>query len=278
MKRQKTCESSSCLQIQSNKLLLDVISFFHLNPVQPPENLLHAVCKCLARIPYENLTKIISCYSCPGAEKTLRYPDLLFSDFLQHGTGGTCFSLTASAIALFRALDLQAQPILADRFYGPDTHCALLVSLADHTYLVDPGFMLHDPLNITTEQTQTVNRGFSDIVLEPQSGTKFLSLSTCRNNQKKYRLTYKMSPVDESEFRRAWERSFGWDMMNYPVLSFHNNDHHIYLQGNILKVQSSARTEFHDLRSDQLINCIRTNFRITPITVKKALHKIKWAI
>src|SRR5262245_52752458 len=76
---------------------------------------LAAVVAAFARLPYENLTKIIRWREAGSAARARRTPGQVLADHWQWGAGGTCFSLTAALLHLVRAAGWDAQPILADR-------------------------------------------------------------------------------------------------------------------------------------------------------------------
>jgi len=75
-----------------------------------------------------------------------RLPREVLDDHRDFGTGGTCFSLTAALLHLIRALGYDAEPILADRRYGQNTHCALLLWIDGRPHLLDPGYLILDPV------------------------------------------------------------------------------------------------------------------------------------
>jgi arylamine N-acetyltransferase len=213
--------------------------------------LLSKLCQAFSGIPYENLTKIIKSDTVisPGSAK--RFPTEVIRDYLHYGTGGTCFSLTAAFIAIFNALGIEAHPILADRHYGTDTHCALVLLQETDLLLLDPGFLIHKPIRLPTTIPVTIATGFNTIELGPHEAGRKVDLLTIVNNNRRLRLTYKVSPVDGPTFGRAWERSFAWEMMTYPVLTRCSSGTHHYLQGNILRIRDNTRTTKRTLSSDE---------------------------
>jgi arylamine N-acetyltransferase len=93
--------------------------------------LINEIANAFSKIPYENLTKIIKSDGVITPRSAMRYPDELLSDYLKWRTGGTCFSLTAATIAVYNAVGIEAHPVLADRHYGPDTHCGLVIVIPE---------------------------------------------------------------------------------------------------------------------------------------------------
>ena len=132
--------------------------------------------------------------------------------------GSIVISLTLALSELIRGMGYEAQYILADRSYGQDTHCALIVWIENEPHLLDPGFLILRPIPLPSGSERKIETGFNSIILaKPEEDANRVSLHTVRKNNKIYRLTYKTSPVDIGEFCKAWDASFHWDMMKYPL-------------------------------------------------------------
>ncbi len=106
---------------------------------------LETVAKAFSTIPYENLTKIIN-WASSGRTVAKRLPRDVISAHVEQGAGGTCFSLTAALLHILRSLGWRAEPILADRHYGQNTHCALVVWVDGTPHLLDPGYLIVKPI------------------------------------------------------------------------------------------------------------------------------------
>src|SRR5579862_4890429 len=109
--------------------LRDFLCANNIDPSRAPIELLTDVASAFSRLPFENLTKIIKDAEAGRVEEARRTPGEVLEDHWTLGTGGTCFALTSTMLHLVRALGFQAEPILADRSYGADTHSAFLVWL-----------------------------------------------------------------------------------------------------------------------------------------------------
>lgn len=228
--------SHPCLTIQDESTARRFLSFGGIKPeVESGDRLLAKLCLVFSSIPFENLTKIIKSHRVISAASAIRKPDELIGDFLDYGTGGTCFSLTAACTAMVRFLGFEAAPILADRHYGTDTHSALLIFQGSDLFLLDPGYLIHEPCRLPVNSALTVKRDFNDLELVPRAGGKMVDLYTLAGRSRKLRLTYKVSPLDGSSYSRAWKRSFSWEMMTYPVLTRCYQGEHQYLQDNLLR-------------------------------------------
>jgi arylamine N-acetyltransferase len=215
----------------SQQVLQKFLTRFGISLYENPESLLYRVADAFSTIPYENLTKIIKSDAMVNSSSAMRYPDELISDYLKWGTGGTCFSLTASVIAIYNALGIESHPVLADRYYGPDTHCGLIIVKPEGLLLLDPGYLLFTPVLLPRNHPVTIRTGFNSIELVPLDNGEKVQFFTIVKGNRKMRLVYKIKPVDALTFACAWEQSFKWEMMTYPVLTRITAGEHQYLQG-----------------------------------------------
>jgi arylamine N-acetyltransferase len=254
------------------------VRFLRVSQIDPRidrgDALLAKLCAVFSRIPYENLTKIIKSdmVISPGSAK--RLPDEVIEGYLRYGTGGTCFSLTAAFIAILNALDIEAHPVLGDRHYGTDTHCALVFSQDADLFLLDPGYLINKPTRLPTVNPVTFSTGFNTIELRPHEGGRKVDLVTILNNDRRYRLTYKITPVDGPTFGKAWERSFAWEMMTYPVLTRYSNGIHHYLQGNMLRIRVNERATKHVLSPDEEYDFISKTLGINKRIITQAFSVV----
>ncbi len=248
---------------------------FDIQPSGFPAQLLRDVVAAFAILPYENITKIIKRAECGTPEKSRRYPEEVISDHISWGTGGTCFSLTSALRHLVRSIGFEAEYILADRRYGQDTHCALLLWVNGVPHLLDPGFLIVDPLWLSGRAELEIETGFNRIVLTPEERGNRISLSTVRQNLRAYRLTYKTSPVNDGEFFKAWDASFDWDMMKYPLLTRMAASGQVYLRGSRLQISNADSVERREIKREDLIAQISMEFRIHPAVVARAISTWK---
>jgi arylamine N-acetyltransferase len=255
-------------------ILAEFTSHFHIQPNGSPRDLLRGVVTAFACLPYENITKIIKHAEAGSPEKSRRYPGEVITNHIDWGSGGTCFSLTSALLHLVRSLGWKAEYILADRRYGLDTHCALLVWIDDVPHLLDPGFLIVDPIPVSSAE-QGVETGFNRLILAPEGRDDRISLSTVRQGSKTYRLTYKVSPVDTSEFYQAWDASFDWDMMHYPLLTRTAASGQIYLNGSRLQVSGTDSVERREITGENLAATISEEFSIRPEIVARAISILK---
>ncbi len=256
-------------------LLKEFLRAQNIIDTQAPIELLAEVARSFARLPFENLTKIIKDAETGRAEQARRFPREVLADHWTHGAGGTCFALTATLLHLVRALGWQAEPILADRRYGADTHSALVVWIEGKLHLLDPGYLIVQPLALPTDGAIKVATSFNELMLIATDAGARVDLHTLEKGQRTYRLTYKARPVDAGEFLRAWDISFQADMMRYPVLSRVEGRQQIYLQKQHLLIRGGEDARRVEVPPDQLIAEVARRFQIAPALVARALSVLQ---
>ena len=256
-------------------VLRTFLEAFCVPPGRAPLATLEEMATAFARLPYENLTKILKQADAGSPAEARRAPAEVVSDHLALGTGGTCFSLTAALLHLVRALGWEAQPLLADRRYGSDTHCALLVWIDGKPHLLDPGYLLVRPVLLPATGELRISTAFNEVVLTARDGGSKVDLHTVQQGKQRYRLTFKAEPADRSAFLRAWDASFDWDMMNYPVLSRIASDRQLYLQQNRWLVRGRTQVERTELDPQSLAEHIAREFGIAPSVSARALAVLR---
>jgi arylamine N-acetyltransferase len=256
-------------------LLCDFQSQFGLQMEIPPLRRLKFLISAFAHLPYENLTKILKEAEFGRCERARRLPAEVISDYRSLGTGGTCFALTATLLHLVRSLGWEAEPLLADRPYGENTHCALQIRIDGKPHLVDPGFLIVDPIPLDGRDERPVETSFSRLVLSPRRLGTRVDLYTVRKNRRNLRLSFKTRPADSSEFLEAWDASFGWDMMRYFVLSRVCNSGQLYLRGVRYQVRSGDNVSIRELAQQELIGRIAADFGIDPSVSTRALSILR---
>jgi arylamine N-acetyltransferase len=257
------------------RLLADFLAYFGLRSDVEPPQLLRGVATAFANLPYENLTKIIKSSDTSIVREARRLPNEVLSDHWAFGTGGTCFSLTATLLYLLRSLGWRAEPLLADRRYGENTHCALVVWLEDRPHLIDPGYLIVDPIPLELDDETRITTSFNELRLSPQRNADKLDLSTVGQGRQIYRLTFKTSPADVGEFLKAWDASFAWDMMRYPVLTRVRGHEQLYLQGERFQTRDRQDVRRVTIPSNALVGRIAAEFGIDARVAARALAALK---
>ncbi|MDA7979422.1 MAG: arylamine N-acetyltransferase [Pirellulales bacterium] len=236
---------------------------------------LSAVARAFSTLPYENLTRIIR-YS-QDRLFPFRTPETVVADHIQHGTGGTCFSLTAALLHVVRWLGFDAEPLLADRNYGPNTHSALLVAIDGQPHLLDPGYLINRPVALTEIEhrgEQQLNTDFNRILLRRDRGDDRVQLLTKSSGQAdaSYRLTFKTTPADTGEFLDAWQTSFSSEILHKPLLTKVSAGQQWFLNTRRLQLRGRDGTVKQQLNDQQLFDEIVGRFGLSPRVVRQALQ------
>ena len=256
-------------------ILMVFLEHFGISHGGPPRQQLGSVVTAFAGFPYENITKIIKRAEAGSATKARRYPEEVVRNHISWGSGGTCFSLTSALAHLVRRLGWRAEYILADRRYGQNTHCALLVWIDDIPHILDPGFLIINPIPVPDKEEKEFKTAFNSLILAPEENPGRIALSTIRNDARTYRLTYKTSPVEESEFYKAWDESFAWDMMRYPLLTRTVASKRLYLNGSRFQISNFNSVERREILTEELVSKIAAEFHIHPSLVARAVSILK---
>jgi len=245
---------------------------FTIDLAADSRSLLGRVLRSFASLPYENLSKIVRHAEVGAAAAARRDPPCVVREHIALGAGGTCFSLTATLCHLVRALGFAAEPVLADRHYGPDTHCALLVWIEGRPHLVDPGFLLFDPVPLRPDTEQEIETSFHTVRLVPEAAPGRWALHTVQGGVASRRLTLKTDPVDGRAFRRAWDASFGWEMMRQPLLTKIVDGAHVYVRGGYWQTRSRAEMRRANVAPDGWAPAVAQAFGIDRRLVERALR------
>lgn len=139
-----------------------------------------------ARIPYENISKIINLHeSLDWDLPKLRLPETVISQHIDFRLGGTCFSLTFYLQTILAHSGFTCYPVMADMRAGKNIHCCLIVILDSVKYLVDPGYLLTRPMALNPHQPKLFHTEFAGVELRTTRPATFticsLSIKTRRS-------------------------------------------------------------------------------------------------
>lgn len=220
---------------------------FGLSLEEPGTGLLRAVVTEYSRIPYENLTKIIMKFSENEFSLRRRMPEQVLEGYISHRTGGTCFSLTYCLGTILSGAGFACYPVMAD-MKKANVHCALIVSLERKKFLVDPGYLLGEPVELSGEIAE-VETPFGSVEIRPRGRMKY-DLYTVTGTERKWRYRLKMTPVPRDMFMKFWERSFSLPMMNSVQLTRLSRRGHLYIRDHHLRFRTGDRKLNENIRHD----------------------------
>lgn len=214
----------------------------NLRIAEPSLEQLEMIASRFSELPYENVSKIIKWNGLNGAIQ-FRLPDEVLNDHRQWNLGGTCFSLTYFLLEILAYCGYDCQPIMGDMKWGENVHCAILVRKDERDYLIDPGYLIHQPLRISKD---TITRR-----LTPHSGIEIrfvpeverYDLYTFRNGQFTWRYRFTANPVPMDEFAQHWIGSFSKPTMNGICLTRTENEEMIYIHNDFVKITRPERIQ-----------------------------------
>jgi arylamine N-acetyltransferase len=239
---------------QITRRFLNYYSVPHSTP-----NLSHLlrVAAAFSHLPYENVTKILKEACSAGSETKFRQPEEVLEDHVRWHTGGTCFSLSNTLQAVLLESGFPARIAMADMRYGSNIHCAVIVSAGEREYLLDPGYLLQEPISLPPLGSEIVHSTTMNTVIIRNEAPCFFSLYTIENGQTKWRYRLRTQPVAGNEFLKYWIHSFSLNTMENLMLSRLGPSGRIYFRKDRLEVvgrenryrQKVSHSEWKELSS-----------------------------
>ncbi len=252
----------------------DFLRLVGIAPLRPDLAYLTRLARAFSRLPYENFTKIIRAGEISDPENRRRMPDLVLADHIDLGAGGTCFSLTHFFRTVLGFAGFEAEVAMCDRSYGPNTHCALIVPLGKERFLVDPGYLMDEPL-IVPKKGESVQRGDTSTIRLRRLGlSSQLILITERKGVAKLRYRLRDAPVSNDRFRELWIDSFDWAMMRHLTASKRIGEGQLFMRDGMLRLVNGTRKS-QDRVGSAFANEIERTFGIDRRTVSVAEDAVK---
>jgi arylamine N-acetyltransferase len=218
---------------------------FGLPSGAPELDTLRRIVTCYSNLPYENLTKIIRKFTARSPEERLRGPVDVVTGYVEHRTGGTCFSLTYCLGAMLSSTGYRCYPVMAD-MKRPNIHCALVVELGGRKLLVDPGYLVGEPVELGEEPVR-ISTAFGVVEIRPRQGERY-DLFTVDHDGRKWRYTVRTTPVPEQAFLRHWQNSFSLPMMNSLLLTRLTPSGHLYIKNHHLRMKGTKGKANENIR------------------------------
>jgi arylamine N-acetyltransferase len=226
-----------------------------LQELSPDLVQLTQIARAFSNLPYENVTKILKEARSTSVHQKLRGAEEVLQDHLRWNTGGTCFSLCNALASVLRNSGYAPFIAMGDMHYGLNIHCAVIVPLNDQRYLIDPGYLLHEPIPLPEPGMQTVQKTVMNSITIRHEDTTTFSLFTLESGQLKWRYRLHATAVSSEEFERHWIHSFSLNSMEHVTLSRLSDDGRIYFRkGRLEKVNEIERVKssFSDSTAGEL--------------------------
>ena len=243
----------------------------------------------LSSLPYENLSKIVAfAEESSGGLRTgskgrssRERSMVLSANWLEKtratGVGGTCFSLTWWLAARLKSQGIDCFFLMGDKGQAKNIHCALRWDWQGRAYLLDPGYMIFDPLvlpeaGLTTTSWVPPN----EIRIEDLPTFSVWRLWTGPRLALKQRFDFRRTAVSEEEFLSHWEASFDLPMMGYPILNRVQAGTQYYLQKRSLLIRTpdgeAMGAGMRKLARSEMLAVLGTTFGIPEGLAQEALR------
>lgn len=230
------------------------LDHFNIKTQKPHLHFLQEIISHYAQIPYENISKIIKLKHHWDEWQKIRLPEEVIDGHVSFKLGGTCFSLTYFLQTILRQNGFTCYPVMADMRAGKNIHCSIVVVLDNTKYLIDPGYLLNQPMEIQPQKPRLYRTEHSGVELLFNRRTGYFELFTFNQSQTKWRYQFKDRPCPPEEFLQHWFASFQKPTMHGICLTKITQEGLIYVHKNYLR-----ETTFTGKRSTK----IKKNYHAT---------------
>lgn len=233
----------------------------------------------LSALPYENLSKIVAFHHGGGDLRAVEKALDLSAGWLERardiGAGGTCYSLTWWLARRLREAGYASSFLLADKGKALGIHCGLRLDWEGRGHLLDPGYMIFDPLPLPgAGLSATLWSSPNEVILEDTvtDRGRVWRLASGPKGAPKWRFDFRQASASEAEFLAAWEASYGFPMMGYPVLNRVRDGTQYYLQKRSLLVRRPGGSEMRKLSREEMLQAMEGVFGLPGALAREALE------
>lgn len=192
----------------------------------------------ILNVPYENITKI---FRLPlSTNKRPRDFSLLLKENKELFRGGTCFSISNAIIQLLRNNNISANAIIGKMEREKFPHFFVIIYMNDEKYIVDPGFMIYEPIKLTKKEQIKFSTSIIKYLLK-YNDEKYYELYSIKNGKKKFRYKFSEFYITDEKFKEYWINSF--DYINKIVASRILNNKHIFISGEYVQIRQKNTIE-----------------------------------
>lgn len=224
--------------------------FFKLKKSSATLATLQEILEKFATIPYENISKIIKLSRSWESDQRLRLPEEVMDDHANFRLGGTCFSLTFFLETILLHQGFQCYPVMADMKAGRNIHCAILVLFDHKKFLVDPGYLLHTPLEINPQQPRIYRTPTTGVELQFNHEFGCYQLFTFNREKMTWRYNFVDRACSPDEFLAHWQASFTKPSMHGLCLTKIQPDGYIFIHKNFMRETTFTSKKNFDIRQN----------------------------
>jgi arylamine N-acetyltransferase len=252
------------------------LKHFDISPRRHPTmTLLREVLAGFSHLPYENLSKIIKFWRYGESEtQRLRLPEEVIDDHLRSHLGGTCFSLTFFLQTILVHHGFACYPVMGDMRAGRNIHCALVVRLEGERYLVDPGYLLRQPMALDPAKPRLYHTEFTGVELRFDPPNGVYEVFTFNRQEMKWRYRFADRPTPPEEFLHHWQASFHRNSMHGLCLTRAAEDELIFIHKDFMRVTSLEGKRNVSIKHNYHA-AIHQLFGIAPEYVEQALAALR---
>ena len=151
--------------------------------------------------------------------------------------------------------------------------------LSSNSYLLDPGYLIFDPLQMPLPQPFGTGEAFFPLspncvrLVRPTLESMELWTGGA-GAPMKLRFEYPVEGVSVEEFKHHWNESFYREMMTYPVLNRLDREKGIqyyYQKGNLV-VRSSTGSQMKRIEPADRVQTLSDIFKLSPSVIEQALQ------
>jgi arylamine N-acetyltransferase len=243
---------------------------FSVTPKPADIHYLREILSYFSQFPYENLSKIIKHSVETETFRKLRFPLEVMDGYIRDRLGGTCFSLTFFLETILIHAGYRCHPVMGDMRWSLNSHCAMIVILEDGRYLIDPGYLLNQPMRMDAVKPRVYDSEFSGVELAYRPESDSYEVFTFNKTEMKWRYRFRDRPCPPGEFLRYWVSSFSWNSMHGLCLTRTERGKLIYVHKHFMRESTYAEKRNFNIKSDYPLR-IHQAFGIEPFLVEHAL-------
>ncbi|MFH1653498.1 MAG: arylamine N-acetyltransferase, partial [Pseudomonadota bacterium] len=227
----------------------DFLKLVHIQTTRNSLDWLGKIMRAFQRLPFENLTKILRT-DLLAIEAAPRMPEIVLADHIDLGAGGTCFSLNFFLQQILEHAGFDVYPVVCDRSYGPNTHCALVVTIDNIKYFVDPGYLMLEPLEFPIQGSSVQKTPFNITYFTRLGVTSQYTLVTEQAKTTRLRYRLKDKALSPEEFKKHWIESFNWPMMHHICITKLDQNGHIFVRDNNLRYNTIEKRSGEKIKTN----------------------------
>jgi len=159
---------------------------------------------------------------------------------------------------------------MADMQHGPNIHCALVVELEGRRFLLDPGYLVAEPVPLDLSQTVQVQLPGHRLEYRPGPARDQIQLfSVTAQGQEIFRYSLRTQPVAPADFLTFWQDSFAATGMNSLHLNRLTSEGRLSAHNFNLRIESGSGKRNLKLR-EGYVDKVSDRFGLDPRVVNQA--------